>query len=331
MAAEVETMMYAGSETPWHGFGNRIDEACDSPEAQLKSGLTWEVEKRPLMVPVAGVNQYKAVEDHVAIVRQTDDRVLGVVGAGWQPLQPWEMFEWTDSLVGEGLIKYHTAGSLRGGQVVWLLAKFAESVILPQDRHDKFLFFLNAYSGFQSILCNSTDVRVVCMNTARMAIADGRDNEVRIRHTASMKERLEAARNALVIAREHSKLYDGLLRAFAQLRMTGDRWTEYANVLIPDNPEAKYNTRAQNSRQKLLGLAMTGRGQDIQGVAGTGYAAYNAVTEYANYFRTTRGGQDAQERRFESSLMGSGDELVQAAVVQLDTYLKQDGIVVQAA
>jgi phage/plasmid-like protein (TIGR03299 family) len=330
MAAEVESMFFTG-ETPWHGFGNRIDEACDSPEAQLKSGLTWEVEKRPLYVPIEGNTEYKAVAGSVAIVRKTDERVLGVVGAGWHPLQPWEMFDWTDSLVREGQIKYHTAGSLRGGQVVWLLAKFDESVILPEDRHDKFLFFLNAYSGFQSIVCNSTDTRVVCMNTARLALADGRANEIRIRHTASMKERLEAARAALGIAKEHGKLYDALMRAFAQLRMTGDRWNEYANVLIPDNPEAKHNTRAQNARQKLINLSVTGRGQDIRGVAGTGYAAYNAVTEYANYFRTTRGGPDAQERRFESSLMGSGDELVQAAVVQLDAYLKQDGIIVQAA
>lgn len=330
MPAEISSMMYAG-ETPWHGFGNRIDEACDSPEAQIKSGLTWDVEKRPLLVPVAGVNQYREVDDHVAIVRKTDERVLGVVGSGWQELQPWEMFDWTDSLVGEGLIKYHTAGSLRGGKKVWLLAKFDESVILPGDRVGKFLFFLNGYDGAQSIVVNSTAIRVVCMNTARMALADGRANEVRIRHTASMKERMEAARSALVVAREHGKLYDGLLRAFAQLRMTGDRWQEYAKTLIPDNLEAKHNTRAENARQKLLNLAVTGRGQDIPGVAGTGYAAYNAATEYVNYLRPSRGGDEAQERRFESTLMGSGDEFVQSAVVQLDTYLKQDGIVVQAA
>jgi len=254
-----------------------------------------------------------------------------VVGSGWQELQPWEMFDWTDSLVGEGQIKYHTAGSLRGGKKVWLLAKFDESVILPGDRVGKFLFFMNAYDGFQSIVIISTAVRVVCMNTARMAIADGRENEIRIRHTASMAHRLEAARAALGIAREHGKLYDGILRAFAQLRMTGDRWQEYANVLIPDNPEAKHNTRAENARQQMLNLAVTGRGQDIPGVAGTGYAAYNAVTEYVNYFRTSRGGAEAQERRFESSLMGTGDAFVQAAVLQLDTYLKQDGIIVQAA
>jgi phage/plasmid-like protein (TIGR03299 family) len=330
MAAEIETMMYAG-ETPWHGFGEQLPEDADSPEAQLKSGLTWEVEKRPLYVPIEGNTEYKAVDDHVAIVRKTDERILGVVGAGWQVLQPWEMFEWTDSLVGEGLIKYHTAGSLRGGRKVWLLAKFDESVILPTDRVGKFLFFLNGYDGTQSIIINSTAVRVVCMNTARLALADGRSSEVRIRHTASMKERMEAARAALGIAREHGKVYDALLRAFTQLRMTGERWNEYANVLIPNNPEAKHNTRAQNARQALLGLAVTGRGQDIPGVAGTGYAAYNAVTEYVNYVRPSRGGDEAQERRFESSLMGSGDDFVQAAVVQLDTYLKQDGIIVQAA
>lgn len=330
MAAEVETMMYVG-ETPWHGFGEYLPEDADSPEAQIKSGLTWEVEKRPLLVPVAGVNNYRQVENHVAIVRKTDERVLGVVGDGWQVLQPWEMFDWTDSLVREGQIKYHTAGSLRGGQKVWLLAKFDESVILPTDRVGKYLFFLNGYDGTQSIVINSTAVRVVCMNTTRLALRDGRANEIRIRHTASMMDRMEAARAALGIAREHGKVYDGLMRALTQLRMTGDRWNEYTNVLVPNNETAKNNTRAENARRKIIELAITGRGQDIPGVAGTGYAAYNAVTEFANYFRASRGGAEMQERRFESSLMGSGDEFIQAAVVQLDTYLKQDGIIVDAA
>lgn len=331
MPAEVESMMYVG-DVPWHGFGNCCgDAAVDSKIALQASGLTWEVEKRPLLTTVGGTDVLgttQVIQDHCAIVRKTDDAILGVVGDGWQPLQPFEMFEWTDSLVREGLIGYHTAGSLRGGRKVWLLAKFDESVILGSDRIGKFLFFLNGYDGAQSIVVNSTAVRVVCMNTARMALADGRKNEIRIRHTASMKDRLEATRNALGIAQEHSRQYDALLRAFAQLRMTTDRWDEFAHVLIPDNEAAKYNTRAQNARDKLISLAVTGRGQDIPGVAGTGYAAYNAATEYVNYFRSSRGGDEAQERRFESALLGTGDDFVQTAVVQLDTYLKQDCIVV---
>jgi len=331
MSAEVESMMYIGTgDVPWHGFGNCCgDAAVDSKVALQASGLTWEVEKRPILTTVGGPEigiDFKQVVTHAAVVRKTDDSVLGVVGSGWPPLQPFEMFDWTDSLVSEGLIQYHTAGALRDGKKVWLLAKFGESIILPNDRHGKYLFMLNGYDGAQSIVVTSTDVRVVCMNTARMALGDGRKNEVRIKHTASMKDRLEATRDALGIAREQSRAYDELLRAFAQLRMTGDRWQEFAQVLIPANPEAKFNTRAENARQKLLSLAVTGRGQDIPGVAGTGYAAYNAVTEYVNYFRTSRGGEAAQERRFESALMGSGDAFVQGAIAQLDYYLRQDGI-----
>ena len=334
MAAEVESIMYAGA-VPWHGFGNCVgDAAVDSKIALKESGLGWEVEKRPIFTTCGSkdnVASMQAIDDHCAIVRKTDDRVLGVVGAGWEPLQPFEMFDWTDSLVAEKLIKYHTAGSLRGGKKVWLLAQFDETVILPEDRVGKFLFLLNGYDGAQSIVINSTAVRVVCMNTARMAIGDGRANEIRIRHTASMKERLDATRNALGIAKEQSRGYDALLKAFAQIHMTGDRWTEFSKVLIPDNPTAKHNTRAANARQKLLSLAVTGVGQDIPGVAGTGYAAYNAVTEYVNYHRSSRGGDAAQERRFESALMGSGDDFVQASVIQLGDYLKQDGIQVAAA
>ena len=341
MSAEVESIMYAGKNedgsqfVPWHGFGNCCgDAAVDSKIALKESGLTWEVEKRPILTTMGGVDvtgNIQLIPDHAAIVRKTDEAVLGVVGSRWTPVQPYEMFDWTDGLVKDGMIKYHTAGSLRGGKKVWLLAQFDESVILADDRVGKFLFFLNGYDGAQSIIINSTAVRVVCMNTARMALEDGRQTEIRIKHTLSVKEKLEAAKNALGIAREHSRFYDNLLHAFTRLRMTNERWTEWSNVLIPDNPTAKFHTRTENNRARLLSLAATGRGQDIPGVAGTGYAAYNAVTEYVNYYRSSKGGDEAQERRFESAMMGSGDALVHNAVAQLDTYLKQDGIQVAAA
>ena len=49
MSANVETMFYSG-ETPWHGLGNRVDEAQSSIDALRLSGLNWIVQsKRVLM------------------------------------------------------------------------------------------------------------------------------------------------------------------------------------------------------------------------------------------------------------------------------------------
>jgi hypothetical protein len=53
-----------------------------------------------------------------------------------------------------------------------------------------------------------------------------------------------------------------------------------------------------------------GRGNDMPGVKGTLWAAFNGVTEYVDYTRTTRGGSDS---RAKSLLFGSGATLKQKA------------------
>jgi hypothetical protein len=96
--------------------------------------------------------------------------------------------------------------------------------------------------------------------------------------------------------------------------MSADNFEKFSEFLVPDNPEAESNTRAENTRMELANLFEDGRGQNLPGVRGTGWAAYSAVVEFSNYFRSSRGGDAAQERRFESSLFGSGDQLIQKSV-----------------
>jgi hypothetical protein len=110
--------------------------------------------------------------------------------------------------------------------------------------------------------------------------------------------------------------------------MTSDMWQELAHYLIPNPGEGKNSTRAENARSDLISLAVTGTGQDIPGVAGTAYAAMNAVTEYVNYHRSTRGKEDAvrQAKRFESTLFGSGSKLVTSALFKLNEFAVNAGV-----
>ena len=104
MAHEVEKMVFAGS-TPWHGLGTQIDEATGFWDAFNQAGLNWEVETEPL---------YRENGEKVkaqASVRQSDGRVLGVVGPRWTPLQNKHAFEVFEPMVDSGDLILHTAGS----------------------------------------------------------------------------------------------------------------------------------------------------------------------------------------------------------------------------
>ena len=44
MSANVESMFYVG-ETPWHGLGNKVNEAPTSKDALIYACLEWNVFK----------------------------------------------------------------------------------------------------------------------------------------------------------------------------------------------------------------------------------------------------------------------------------------------
>ncbi len=314
MSAEVETMMYAG-DTPWHGFGTYVgDEPVLSPEVLRLSGLDWGVEKRPLFTPSYDddggqlVDSLSEVASHKSIVRTSDNSVLGIVGKGYTPMQNQESLSFMDSLADEGLIRYHTAGSLRDGKRIWLLAKVDSYDVLAGDQMDEYMLLYNSHDGSGALRIIWTKVRVVCSNTAALALGGARGQGVYLRHTKNIKTRVEEARGVLGIAKNQFTEDREISRMLAKYNMSSSQVDGFLDAIIPLPVDEETNaTRAKNQRSRIVELFEGGIGMDIPGVAGTAFAAQQAVIEYANFHRTTRGGQ---ERRFESAMFGTGHDLV---------------------
>ena len=74
-------MAYAG-EVPWHGLGTAVSNDLTPQQMQEKAGLDWTVQKEELTTASGAV-----VEGKQALVRSSDNKVLDVVGNGWNPVQ----------------------------------------------------------------------------------------------------------------------------------------------------------------------------------------------------------------------------------------------------
>lgn len=94
MPAEVETMFYA-RETPWHGLGTRVEGAVSSEEALDAAGLNWDVVQEKLYT-----EDGYCVPGFYANVRDSDNKVLGVVTNRYKIVQNREAFAFTDGLLG---------------------------------------------------------------------------------------------------------------------------------------------------------------------------------------------------------------------------------------
>src|SRR5687767_14947496 len=111
---------------PWHGLGSVVAEAQTSAEAIKLAGLDWSVEQLPLVA--RGAAGERAVPGRVANVRADTGAVLGVVGTGYRPFQNAEAFEFFDAVVQEKLAVFESAGALKGGKYVWMLARLPLTV-----------------------------------------------------------------------------------------------------------------------------------------------------------------------------------------------------------
>ncbi len=111
MAAEVESMFYE-REKPWHGLGTEVAEALSSEEAIIEAGLNWSVLQESVFTAMG-----EKIPGYKVNIRDTDNKVLGVVTSKYKIVQNREAFSFTDKLLGKG-VRYETAGSLMGGRKI---------------------------------------------------------------------------------------------------------------------------------------------------------------------------------------------------------------------
>lgn len=222
-------MAYAGEE-PWHGLGKKVP-ADLSPEQMLKTAnLDWEVESRPLFYETADGKSVRTKKR--AIVRATDDKLMTVVSDEWHPVQNLQAFKFFDDFVKAGSMQMHTAGSLKGGKLVWAMAKINESFeIFGGDKIDGYLLFSNPHEFGRSIDVRFTPIRVVCNNTLTFALDSESASSVKVSHRSAFDP--DEVKSTLGIAKEQLDVYKEKAKYLGSKRFKKADLLEYFNTIFP--------------------------------------------------------------------------------------------------
>lgn len=299
-------MAYFG-ETPWHGLGTELAEPATAAEAIDAAGLNYTVALHDVQT-AGGV----AIPQRKAVVRTDSSEVLGVVGNSYQPVQNHQCFGFLDSVVADEQLRYHTAGALGKGERIWMLAKLPGEIRIrdSEDATEKFLLLSNSHDGSSSLRVYFTPIRVVCANTLGAAERRGHRQGVSIVHKGDLTVKVAEAQETLGLAR---RFYDDLEENINRLAWhypSRRQLNLYFESLYPDREDGR-NRRAENVRKELVRLFENGRGQDIDETRLTTWAAFNAVTEYVDHHRSTRGRtpEERASRRLDSAWFGSGSRL----------------------
>jgi phage/plasmid-like protein (TIGR03299 family) len=274
-------MVYTG-EVPWHGLGTKVDGNL-TPAQMLKAAkLNWTVEKVPAYARIA--DEEEVYIGHDALVRSRDHKILDVVTHDWNPVQNQEAFEFFNEFCQEGKMTMETAGSLKGGQLVWGLAKIGEAFDLfnGKDKIDGYMLFTNPHIYGWSTSVSLNAIRVVCMNTLRLALtAKGKtDKIVKVSHRREFIA--EEVKEALGISREKLARYKEMAEFLASKKAPKTDIVKYFQTLFPVLTQKKDSKKELSKAASIcLGVLDTQPGAEIG--AGTWWQGYNTVTYYTDH------------------------------------------------
>lgn len=302
MSHEVETMAFA-HETPWHGLGNRVEDSVTVDDMLVAAGLDWSVNEYECF---SEINGEKIAVGKKALVRSSDQKILSIAGPNWKPFQNRDALEFFREYTEAGGATLETAGSLRGGKIVWGLARVASGFTINGNDHVKgYILLVSPHEVGQSITVRTTSVRVVCANTLALAGGvKGANAEYRQSHVKDFNT--SAARATVQLVKEQIEAMRLEATALQSLKMSQHDTVRFLASFFQPAEDKSISQEAHAEQllndPSLRSVALEGTMWAIDkapgATPGDAWGVLNGVTYWADHMA----GRSADTRLFNSWL-----------------------------
>ena len=285
----------------WHGLGTVFTDEVNTNEMLKLAHLNdWNVRLEDVATP-EGFNSdksYSFVTRTNPFDRSTND-ILGVVGERYVPLQNEDLFSFGDNLL-DGGGRWETAGSIKGGRVVFGSIALTDSITLDPngiaDKIDNYLLINTSHDGSIAIQASITPVRVVCANTLNLALSSFKGKKdvkqtFKIRHTQTAEGKIAVAREALGLAHKYIDEFSTIANEMIQTEITKAQFDKIVELAYPaPTKDAKGSQKKYDGKIDLLQSIYVGDYNNT--ISGTAWGAFNALTERLDWYRNSRGGNN---------------------------------------
>lgn len=294
-------------EVPWHRLGKVWDHYPTRREAQDET-MPWEPIPEPIYRSVPKVQpavmgseetglpyvEYEEVPGQKAIARSDNGDTLGVVSGTFGLVTNEEMWDVAEA-VGNlgGSLRIETAGTLNGGRQVWILLRQDEPVMIagePLSGTFRYFALQNGHDGSSSFRGQGINTRIVCWNTSAAADLEASRNnhEFKFAHTSKVSERIEQAKDALIMWRAGTEMWQQAMTHLYDLKVTAEQREAFVQAFQP-YPKEKVSDRVahnvETSREELRDIL---RSATCEGIDGTAYGLFQAGIEWQQHVRRTR-------------------------------------------
>lgn len=323
MAHEFTSGVFA-HEPAWHGLGEVTSTDLIASSFFERAGALFPVEPLELWGgSPSAPDQMVAINERAKAIWRPDTRhVLATVDPGYEIIPNRVLLDFAKRIEREATIDAVVV--LREGAKVAFTAQLRdlEATVVPGDSVKRYIVgYLghNGKIGFGGMFSNT---RVVCNNTLQGALyRDGQSGsgQFSIAHNAFEISQIEKVLEHIDFARQSFPETISLYQMMQQVSCSDEEFRLFIDNVYQPKPvetaggEIRPGEVIRDMPRKwdqLIHAWRHGIGMDIPGVAGTAWAAFNAVTEVEGRIPA---GAANNKRRFHSAYFGGGRTIIRRA------------------
>lgn len=320
----------------WHGLGKTFDRIMTTKEVLEETSIGaydvvqgggfvavdpetkqfWEGPDLPpenfIWVPTQAMFNFRNDLD------PTDSRALLSplgVSRGYEVVQNSELCAIADTIIGESGARYESAGTLRNGKLVWLLARMPGEMDVSGDKVSRYILIHQSHDSSAPITVAATPIRVVCWNTLSAALNSENDNRIVLYHKSNVRDRIADAIKAVQKSRELFERDQRTFHSMSQKALENRFVDAFLKSLYPNPKSGKRTAIAEGKRSRIARLAYGEQaGGDSEAMIRDGqptaYGLYNAVAQYWQYESNARPRKDRNplEERMRSNMLAGTQE-----------------------
>lgn len=303
-------------DMPWNVMGAELTgkSHTDLGVALKESGLDFDVRTLPVVAydkaddEALAFATFVEAEKSRAVVRPLPqgDKVVGMVGTRYTPIQNRDAFAVAEDLVGDFGATITGMADFRHGGASLMVMDLQRPITLttPEggtDVMDLNLLVKNSHDGSSALTFALTPMRLACTNALQAALADAK-RSWKISHTPNAQERVDLAVQAIKEAVGYQESFQAAAQAMMDQPMVDAEFAKIVAGLWKVDPEATGKVADRKRETQAQVISLYKESPTLDGIRGTRWAGYNALTEYLDHFRPVKGQEDVA--RAEGALEG---------------------------
>ena len=262
------------------GFGEEIVDAKSYNDVLVQAGLNWTVGTHPAFTEIDG--KKIEVPNTNIVVRNEDQKPLGVVSGKYKIVDNATAFEFTESIFNSKEIEFIRGGSYKGGSATWLEAKVTGKYSVRGDDVDCYMIFMNSHDGTGSVKCMIVPFRIACSNALNIPIRQ-QSRHWRCTHSGDPMKKIEEAREVLLAGSAYMEALKKECEVLNSIKLSDKQVEQFIHRLFPIHGKM---TDRQKSNQELRRSQLTDvfyMKEDLTDFSSNGYRFLSAVADYVDH------------------------------------------------